>query len=131
MPDPSKQFTLDIVATAYIASRDKISELNSEIDKIKATQAKREAWFQAELTKQGLQSAKTSVGTIYQALKESVTVSDWETFLTWVKENDSFEYLNHAVGKVAALEKMGEKRDQPPPPGISYTATRTCQIRKS
>jgi hypothetical protein len=123
--------TLDTVATAYIASRDRISALNAEIDVIKATQAKREGWFQLELTKQGLQSAKTSVGTIYQALKESVTVSDWDTFLTWVKKEDAFEYLNHAAGKVSCLEKMGEKRDQPPPPGISYTATRTCQIRKS
>ncbi len=144
--------TIDTVVGAYTASREKIRALEAEIDKIKATQAKREEWLLAELAKLGAQNVKTPHGTVYQAVKESVTVGEWDAVLDWVlftpitevlKEFDvpeelltaikamvHTEYLNKAVNKTAVLEHMGEKRDNPPPAGVNYVAVRTAQIRK-
>ena len=126
------EVTLDMVTTAYVATRDQIAALNKQIDELKGFQAKREEWMLAELQKLGLQNAKTPAGvTVYQTVKESVTMGDWDAALNWVMENEAWEYLTKGFAKTAVLEFMGEKRNNPPPPGVNFTAVRTVGIRKS
>ncbi len=122
---------LDSVSTAYISTREELALLKKKEEELKSIQAKREEWMLQELQKHKLKSVRTNAGTIFQTLKESVTVGDWDTFKKWVKENDKFEYLNRAVSKTEVLTLMGEERDSQAPPGINYTAKRTVGIRKS
>lgn len=120
----------DKLTEAYVASREQIRELKKRIESIEEVQKKIEDWLLGQLQSQGLQDVKTAHGTAYIAVKESVTVGDWDAALGWIKENGAWEYLNKALNKTAVLEKMGEKRDSPPIPGANYSAIRTVQIRK-
>ena len=123
--------TLDKIVEAYTNSRNDIKALEDKISEIKVVQAKREEWMLGQLKAQGLQNARTSFGTVYKTLKESVTVGDADAFFEWVRENDKFEFLNKAANKTAVLELMGEKRSETPPPGVNYSATRAVGVRKS
>ena len=76
---------LDTVTAKYIETRDEISKLNKQIDELKALQGKREEWMLGELNKLQLQNVKTPHGvTVYQTLKESVSVADWDSVLNHV-----------------------------------------------
>ena len=125
------KITPDVVTAAYVTSRDAIKALKDQIEEIEVTQRKREAWLLDQLQTQGLQNMKTLHGTVYQTLKELVTVADGDAFFQWVRENDKFEFLNKAANKTAVLEAMGEKRTETPPPGVNYSAVRAVGIRKS
>ena len=126
-----KELTLDVVTEAYVKSREQIILLKTQIEDIEVKQRKKEEWLLTELQKNGLQNAKTLSGTVYQTVKESVTVADGDTFLGWVRENDGWEFINKAANKTAVLELMGDDRGAPPPPGVNYAAVRTVGIRKS
>lgn len=123
--------TLDTVTTAYTKTRDDIAELNKQIDELKALQARREEWLNSELVRLNLQNVKTPSGiTVYRTIKESVTVADWDAVLNWIMTNDCYEYLTKGVNKSAVLEIMGRDRENPPPPGVNYIATRAIGVRK-
>jgi hypothetical protein len=126
-----KQITIDLVTEAYIKTRDEISELNKQIDKMKAVQGKREQWMLAFLDSQKMNQAKSGFGTVFEVKKESVVAGDWDATLSWIRETEQWEYLNHAVNKSAVLSYMGENRENPPPPGVNYSAIRTVQVRKA
>jgi hypothetical protein len=122
--------TMDVVCAAYVSTRESIRALKAQIEEMEVMQKKREDYLLGELQKMGAQNIKTGHGTVYIALKESVTVSDADSFFQWVRENDKFEFLNKAANKTAVLEMMGEKRDALVPPGVNYSAMRVAQIRK-
>lgn len=127
--------TIDKVVEAFVETRDTIkareAELEESLKALKELQAKREDWLLGELNRAGAQNIKTPHGTCYIALKESVTVADWDTALQWVKENDKYEFLEKRISKTAVIELMGDKKENPPPPGVNYTAVRTVNIRRS
>lgn len=122
--------TPDQVTAAYVATREEIGVLKTQIEEKEVVQKKREDWLLGQLQTMGLQNMKTLHGTVYVAVKESVTAGEWDATLAWIKSNDKYEFLNKAVNKTAVLEYMGEKRDNPPPPGVNYSAIRCAQIRK-
>lgn len=124
------KITVDTIVSAYVKSREDIRALKQQIEDIETTQRKREEWLLNQLQSQGAQNIKTPHGTVYVAVSESVTVGDWDAVLEWVKSNENWEYLNHAVNKTAVLELMGDKREHMPPPGVNYSAIRKAQIRK-
>ena len=145
--------TLDDVTKAYVTTREEIRGLKSQIEKLDELQEKRASYLLGQLQKDNLQNVKTNHGTVYTALKESVTVADWDAVVDYViaplkemlecslgvggvdmriiKNQLRLEVLNKAVNKTACLEQMGDDRSQAPLPGVNYSAVRVAQIRKS
>jgi hypothetical protein len=153
--------TMDKVVESYINTRQEIAsiekEMEARITPLKEVQDRREQYMMGQLNEIGAQNVKTSHGTVYQARKESVRVSEWDIFIQWAilipatmcieamiaaKKDSSeiarelphwikSEFFNKAVNKTAVLEAMGADRTEQPPPGVDYTAIRTVQIRKS
>ena len=153
--------TIDKVVEAYVNTRQEIAclekEMEAKIAPLKEVQEKREQYMLGQLNDLGAQNVKTTYGTVYQAKKESVRVSEWDIFFQWAvivpvtmcieamiaaKKDSSeiskelphwikSEFFNKAVNKTAVLEGMGTGRTEQPPPGIDYTAIRTVQIRKA
>jgi hypothetical protein len=127
--------TIDTVVAKYLETRELLSrrqkELDAELAPLKDFQKKREQWLQSEMAKIGAKNVKTPHGTVYQTTTESVTMADWDSFYKYVQDTGKIELLTHAVNKTAALEIMGEDRDQPLPPGVNYTAIRTVNVRKT
>jgi hypothetical protein len=159
----SKEISPDKVIMAYTASRDEISkikkEMEAKITEIEKFQTKREEWLQNYLDKNHLKNVATTFGTAYPALKESVTVADWDRVVEEVIVNPLMEllsgeppeteeelkvlirsalklnFLTRSVSKAAVLEELGEivdgHRKGALLPGTSYVAVRCVQVRKS
>lgn len=124
--------SIEVVLKAYNKLEDEISELEAQIKQKKATQEKRKEFMLQSLQKQGAQNINfKGLGTIYQLNSESVTVADWDTTLNWIKENEAWEYLNHAVSKKAVTEYLGEDPNNTPPPGVNYTVIKKLGVRRS
>jgi len=127
--------TVDQVVAKYIETRAEIKQIEAETAErvlaLKEYQDKREQWLLGELNKIGAKNVKTPHGTVYQTVKESVTMGDWDSFFTYVQETQQFNLLTHAVNKIAALEIMGEERQNALPPGVNYAAIRTVNVRKT
>lgn len=129
MSEP-RVITMDEVAAVYIKTRNDISNLTKKIEDLKALQKRREEWMLNYLAKAKLQNAKTEHGTVYQLKKESVTVSDWDTFYAWVKANHREDMISHAAAKTVVVDYMGKDRETPAPPGLSYVVVRTVGVKK-
>jgi hypothetical protein len=139
MTEKKKAITLKDVIREYVKSRDEIERLEAELaeqlKEVKKVQKLREQWMLGELQKGEQESVRTDEGTVYRSVKESVKVDDWDSFLDFVRTNESWEFLNHAANKTACLEVMGERvkgkgRPNPPPKGISYNAFETVGVRR-
>lgn len=151
--------TVDAVVSAYVSTRDEIARLQSELDDklkpLQKLQEVRETYLMTQLNDIGAKNINTPHGTVYQVRKESIKVSEWESFLRWAiinpilggirelnagidvgKVSDMMksviksEFFNRAVNKTSVLEMMGNERKDPPPPGVDYTAIRAIQIRR-
>jgi len=127
--------TVDQVVAKYVETREQLKKMQAELDEqtkpLKEFQQKREQWLMGELNKIGAKNVKTPHGTVYQTTTESVTMADWDSFFSFVQETKQFNLLTHAVNKTAALEIMGEERQNALPPGVNYVAIRTVNVRKS
>lgn len=127
--------TADAVIEAYVNTRNEIEQkkkaLDTELEPLKALQEKREQWLLNEIQKTGLKNLPTKHGTAYVTRQESLTCGDWDAFLDYIKQEEKWELLEHRVAKTAALEIMGEERENPPPPGVNYTAFNKIGVRKS
>ena len=119
---------------AEIARREK--ELADELTELKAFQAARLKFIEAELDKAGLQNASVKgVGTAFFKREESVTIDNFDAFQQYIKEQNRDDLLNKSANKTAVLEVMGEVnsnggRPNPVPPGIKYSSFRLLHIRK-
>lgn len=75
----------------------------------------------------GQTSAKTQYGTPYITTRESYSVADRESFMTWVKEHDAWEMLESRAAKSAVEAYKEETGDLPP--GLNYSAERKVNVR--
>jgi len=126
------QISIDAVVEKYVVTRDQIAEIkkrcDTEIQTLQELQDRREAFLKGELDRMGVESFKTAHGTCFVDWKDSATVKDREAFMTWVKENDAFEYLESRVSKTAVKAALDE--GQPPPPGVDYVKIKDVKVRR-
>lgn len=133
-------------------------ELEEKLRPLKDLQEARENWLMGEINRTGLKNLPTKFGTAYVLRQESLTCADWDAFVDYVvfapirevlmpegggdtvvldgiiaklRERLPINLLEHRVAKTAALEIMGENRENPPPPGVSYSAIQKIGVKKS
>lgn len=127
--------TVDMVIAAFLETREEIEAIEKEaqakVAGLKELQERRRMWLDGKMRESGVTNMSIKdVGTCFYQTKESVTMGDWDVFFGFVKENEAWELLNHAVNKTAALEVMGSQRQLPPPPGVNYVAVREVHVRR-
>ena len=89
-----------------------------------------ETFIKAEMLAGNMQSFK-SAGTGHQAYfttKDSVTVGDWDQTIAFIKANDAYYLLNHAVSKTATKEYIDANKA--PPPGVEYSSFKDLAWRR-
>jgi len=77
----------------------------------------------------GLDNLPGGGGTAYRTTRSTVTVSDWDAFVDWVRENDAWHVLEHRAAKKAVEEILAETNDLPP--GVSIAREVAVQVRKN
>lgn len=120
--------TPDQVIAKYIEDRDRIAELNKQIDAIKALQEKREQWLAAKMDADHAKGLSTTVGNCNFYTLASVTVADGVSFKEWVHGDwdGRKHFLNNAASKDAVTTFVTD--GNPPPPGVNYSTIRKVKV---
>lgn len=123
---------VDDVVAAYMKLRKAKDDLEKSIEEqvkaIDAKMTKMESWIKEQADAQGVTSFKTKHGTAFLSTTDYATVADWDSVLTFIQQNGSFEMLNKAVNKVAVREYI--QANKVVPPGVNYGTKIGVNIRK-
>lgn len=117
----------------YIALRDKKEEIRAKyqarINEIDKVMSQVEANLLSHFGETGVDSVRTDAGTAYKETKRQVGTADWDTFLSFVKDNDAWEMLTRKPVQTAVLEWAEDHEDLPP--GLNLRSEVTIKIRRS
>lgn len=117
---------------SYIALRDKKGLIKEAYDKkvagIDEALRKIEAIMLTHMQETGAESINTAVGTAYKTTKTQVSSADWETFLGFVIDHQSWDMLERRPAKNAVLE--WEEENATLPPGLNKRTEVTVNIRR-
>lgn len=125
--------SMEDLVRQFIKLRDKKSQLKAEYEAKVAplddVQNKIEALLLQRFQEMGVESVKTPAGTAYTTVRTSASVADWDSFLAFVKDNDSFEMLERRVSKTAVEQYKAAHSDLPP--GLNWSESRSVNFRRS
>lgn len=137
-PDPPEKkigaITADMVIQAFVKTRDLIAEKKKafklEEADLKVVQQKRANWLKGQMDALGVESMKSvKHGTAFIDWKDSASVADWPAFIKWVKDEEQYDFLNHAVNKTAVKQQLDEGK--PLPPGVNYSKIKDVKVRRA
>jgi hypothetical protein len=124
--------TTDEAIRCYIRLRDLKKQTEDkhkqELEPITSNMLKLENWLQGQLLAQGAESVKSAHGTAFFSTSASATVKSWPETLTWIKENQEWDFLEARVNKTAVkgfIESTGEI-----PPGVDYREFTKVVVRR-
>ena len=124
---------IDGLVERYLAIRDKKAEYKAEYDaKVEAIEqamTKVENYLLKLMQDLGVESIRTAVGTPYISRRSSASVSDWESFLGFVRESDNWEMLERRANKTVVQQWREEHNDLPP--GLNWREERVVNIKRS
>jgi hypothetical protein len=98
-------------------------------EETKAKQAKVQGLLLTRFNAAGVEAVRTKHGTAYKQSKTFANVSDKESFMTFVKENDAYELIEARCSKIAIDQYKAAHDDIPP--GINYHEEIVVNIRRS
>lgn len=112
------QDNIEDLVRAYVTLRDQKAELKAaQAEAMKPYDealAKLEARALTLLSNSGVESMKTSAGTVYSTTFTSATVSDKSAFMDYVTNNNAFDLLDVRANKTAVQDFMAANEDVPP-----------------
>lgn len=116
----------------YIRIRDEINKIKTAADNQAAELEKQKQVIEDELRKvlqgTGGSSISCKSGTVFVSEQTSAKVADWNTFIAYVKANEAWHLLNHAVNKTAVKEHVDT--NEALPPGIDFSRRLNIQVRR-
>lgn len=109
---------VDDIVAAYVRLRDLKSELKAQqaeaMKPYDEALAKLEAEALQILSDTGVESMKTSAGTVYKSVATSATVQDKSAFMDYIREHLAFDLLDVRANKTAVQDFVTENQDTPP-----------------
>lgn len=100
--------TIDDAVKDYVTKRDRLKawmkKRSEEEERRKGDLAKIEAWLLEKSNMLGVDSFKTESGTAYKQLTEHFRISNWESFVEYIKRTGNFQVLEKRVAKLATKE---------------------------
>lgn len=126
--------TAAMVIEAFVKTRDEIAKkkkaFEAEVADLKVMQEKRTGWLKTQMDTLGVESLKSKeFGTAFIDYKTSASVADWPAFIEWVKTEDQYDYLNHAVNKTAVNQRLDDGETLPP--GVNYNKIVDVKVRRA
>ena len=124
--------TVDDVVAAYLKLRLKKEAIEAQVkDEVKTLKDKMEqleAWIKEQADAQGVTSFKTKHGTAFLTTTDYANVADWDSVLTFIRENEAFDMLEKRISKVAVRGYIDATKAVPP--GVNYGTKLEVNIRK-
>ena len=126
-------FDADKLVTAYIAIRDKRSELKKkfeeEDDVLKEGMEKIEHAILDHCKENNIESLKTTNGTAYKRISERYWATDWDAFNQYVKEHDILEVYEKRIAQGNMKQFLEDNPGATPP--INVDRKFTISVRRS
>jgi hypothetical protein len=123
----------DELVKLYIGLRDRRAKRKAAYETEDAPDAKKMDKIEGILLKRmqdsGQESVRTSNGTAYKSIKRFTSVGDWESLLTYVRNNDAWELLTRGVSKSAVEQYRAVNEDVPP--GVNMRTEVTVNFLRS
>lgn len=120
------------VIAAYIKLRDARDAMKKkhteELAPITTRMEKVEAWLQTHLLNLGIESVKGAAGTAFLKQVTSATLEDGEAFFKHVQATGQWELLERRCAKSVVEDYVAQNGE--PPPGVKWSATQVCQVRR-
>jgi hypothetical protein len=124
--------TVDDVVAAYLKLRLKKEAIEAQVkDEVKTLKDKMEqleAWIKEQADAQGVTSFKTKHGTAFLTTTDYANVADWDSVLTFIRENEAFDMLEKRISKIAVRGYIDANKAVPP--GVNYGTKLEVNIRK-
>ena len=120
---------IDKLVRIYMKMRAQLSELDAQVEKIKAQQAEVKNAIKDTLRDNNLSSAKTDYGTVSLVQKTRYYTNDWESFKTFVIENDAIDLLEKRIAQTN-MRTFLEDNPKLHPPGLNSETEFDVSIRK-
>lgn len=131
--EPKQDYTFEFLVDAFIQNRDAIEKMEERHkQELKPALRLRELLTEQLLLKlkaTGQEMARTKVGTVSAAPRTSVSCSDPNIFMDYVRENDAFELLDRRPNKTACLEFNSENGQLPP--GVKMTSKQDVNVQRA
>jgi len=126
-------FDADKLVTAYIAIRDKRSELKKKFEEednsLKDGMEKIEQAILEHCKENNIESLKTSHGTAYKRVSERFWATDWDAFNQYVKEHDILEVYEKRIAQGNMKQFLEDNPGATPP--INVDRKFTISVRRS
>jgi hypothetical protein len=117
------------LAEIYVKIRDARKKLAEKDDQLKE-QLNTVAEELLNICKeQGAMTIRTPHGTVSRRIDKHYWTSDWDSFFTFVKENDAFALLQRRINN-SNMEQFLEENQNLHPPGLQADTKQTIVITK-
>ena len=125
---------IEEIVEKYIALRDKKAIYEAEYDvkvaEIEAALTRIENYLQTKMQEQGLKSMPTAAGTPYLSSRVSVTIADWDSYKSFLAEQeDPYLFIEHRPNKTAVEEFKAANDDLPP--GLNWRESVVVNVKRS
>mgnify|MGYP003346463754 CR=1 FL=1 len=129
-----EEVSIEKIVAAYVKIRDAkdvlTSEYNSKVAELdeQMTVLKHKL---VEVSKQtGVTSFKTPFGTAYRTLKTRYWTNDWDSFYSFVRNNDAMQLLERRIHQ-SNIKEFLESNPEVHPPGLNVDSEYEITIRRS
>ena len=128
-----RTYSLDEMAGAFLAIRNKISEVQKEADREIKSLEKQKNLIAAELEKvcekDGVNSINTHSGTIIRSVRQRYWTSDWITFCNLMKEHDAFDLVEQRIHQ-GNVKRFLEENPTIQPHNLNVESKYSITVRK-
>ena len=128
-----RTYSLDEMAGAFLAIRNKISEIQKKADReIKALDKQKNiiaTKFEKICEKDGVNSINTNSGTIIRSVRQRYWTSDWIHFCEIMKENNAFDLVEQRIHQ-GNIKKFLEENPTIRPRGLNVESKYLITVRR-
>jgi hypothetical protein len=133
MPQTEEAVPLDKLTRVYMKMRAKIQEIEAEyeakLDSLKEQQKEVKNAIKDLMLAQGSKSVRTDYGTVLLTEKTRFYTQDWDSFKTFVVEQDAVDLLERRIHQ-GNMAKFLEENPSLLPPGLNSDTEFDVSVRK-
>jgi hypothetical protein len=120
---------MDRLAKIYIKIRTKVQELTKDISELEAQKDEVANAMREQMKLIGSKSVRTDFGTVTMQLKTRYTSQDWDSFKTFMMQNDALDLVERRISQLN-MAKFLEENPGIVPPGLNADSEYTITVKK-
>jgi len=124
-----EKHTADKLAKVYVKIREARRELAKKDDELKEQLNAISDQLLTICKEQGASTIRTDHGTVSRRSTKNYWTSDWDSFGTFIKDNDAFSLMQHRINNTAMAQFL-EENPELHPPGLNADVNQSIVIIK-